>query len=77
MHVEELTLSNAAGGTSLGLSGNAELGAGRHTLSLTAALAQDLARLSLAPEHFRGRGTLALEASVASPGSLLLRVGAP
>ncbi len=48
VHVKEATLSNAAGGTSLTVSGNAELGAGRHTLALKAALAQDLAHLSRA-----------------------------
>jgi hypothetical protein len=76
IHVDDLKFTNGAGGTSLGLSGNLELGAGRHTLSLTASMEQKLAPLSRAPERFAGAGVVALEANVISPNMSLIRLRA-
>jgi hypothetical protein len=67
VHVAELKLDNARGGSSLALSGNLDLGDGRRTLALTTSLSQDLARLSTIPERMQGRGKLAAAASITSP----------
>jgi translocation and assembly module TamB len=73
VHVSELKLVNGAGGTSLALTGSADLGARRRRLSVTTHLTQDLAPLSRAPERFVGRGTVALDATVESPDLALFR----
>jgi translocation and assembly module TamB len=74
IHVSQLKLANGAGGTTLALSGNVDLGEGRRTLSLTSALTQDLARLSAIPDRFKGTGTLAIESNVVSPDFVHYRV---
>jgi translocation and assembly module TamB len=74
LHVEDLELTNGASGTGVGLHGNVQLGAGRHSMSLATHLTQDLARLDRAPERFTGRGTLGVEATVVSPDLTELRV---
>ncbi len=74
IHVSELKLANGAGGTTLALSGNVDLGEGRRTLSLTSALTQDLARLSAIPDRFKGTGKLAVESNVISPDFVHYRV---
>jgi hypothetical protein len=76
VHVSNLNLGNGAGGTTVALSGNVELGAGRHTLSVSTTVAQDLAHLARVPDRFAGHGTLTVEASVVSPDLSLLRVRA-
>ena len=73
VHVSELKLVNGAGGTSLGLTGSADVNARRRRLSLTTHLTQDLAPLSGAPERFTGRGTVTLDATVESPDLSLFR----
>jgi hypothetical protein len=67
VHISQLKLDNALGGTSLALSGNLDLGDGRRTLALTTSFSQDLARLSTIPERMQGRGKLAADASITSP----------
>jgi hypothetical protein len=67
VHISEMKVANGVGGTSLSASGNVELSDARHTLSLTTLATQDLQRLSSVPERFKGRGTMAVEASIASP----------
>jgi hypothetical protein len=67
VHISELKLDNALGGSSLTLSGNLDLGDGRRTLALTTSFSQDLARLSTIPERMQGRGKLAADASITSP----------
>jgi translocation and assembly module TamB len=76
IHVVDLGLDNGAGGTTLHLSGNLQLGAGRHTLSLTTKLTQDLGRLTRAPDRFTGHGTLGFEGTVLSPDLAQLRIRA-
>jgi len=76
VHIADLKLTNGAGGTTLGVTGNVELGDGRRTLSVTTALTQDLARLTRTPERFKGNGKLAAEANVTSPDLTLFRVRA-
>ena len=61
MHVSDLKLANAAGWTTLGVSGSLDLGARRRRLALAAQLTQDLAPLSNAPERFAGRGKIVLD----------------
>jgi hypothetical protein len=67
MRVSDLTIRNGAGGTVLDLAGGADLGPGRHRLSMTADVKQDLARLSAAPTRFAGKGTVEIAAKVESP----------
>jgi hypothetical protein len=67
VHVGEAKLANGLGGTALTVTGNADLGDGRRTLSVTTSLTQDLARLSKIPERFEGRGKVAVQANVSSP----------
>ncbi len=74
LHVTDLELTNGASGTSVGLHGNVQLGAGRHSMSLAIRLAQDLGRLDRAPDRFTGHGTLGVEATVVSPDLAELRV---
>ncbi len=76
VHVTDLKVANGAGGTTLGLTGNVELGEGRPTLSVTTTLTQDLARLTRAPDRFSGRGNLIAEANVTSPDLSIFRVRA-
>ena len=76
IHLSEMKLANGMGGTTLALTGNIELGAGRRTLSVTTSLTQDLASLVRAPGRFVGKGKLAMEANVTSPDFILLRVRA-
>ena len=53
LRLTDVAFQNGKAGTTLGVSGNVQLGAGRHTLSLTTNLAQgDLGRLTRAPERF-------------------------
>lgn len=66
-HISEMKFDNGLGGTSLTVTGNVDLGEGQRTLSTTASLTQDLALLSAIPERFKGRGTLAVDATVTSP----------
>ncbi len=73
IHVAEMKLVNGAAGTTLDLSGGIELGGGRHRLSLTADVLQDLAPLSSTPERFTGRGKVAFTAKVESPDLLHFR----
>ena len=56
VHVSDLSFRNGAGGTKVALSGNVELGAGRHTLSVNTTVEQDLAHLARVPDRFNGRG---------------------
>jgi len=58
---------NGAAGSALSLTGNVDLGDGRRTLALTAALTQQLQQLSQIPERFQGKGDVAVDASVTSP----------
>jgi hypothetical protein len=74
VHVTDLKLANGAGGTSVALSGNVQLGASRHTLSVTTSVQQDLARLTKAPQRFHGRGVVGVEANVVSPNLARFRV---
>jgi translocation and assembly module TamB len=67
VHVSDLTFVNALAGTTFTLRGNVDLGDERRTLSVATSLTQSLASLSTVPEHFKGRGTVAVEASVTSP----------
>jgi len=76
IHLSDLKLVNGAGGTTLELAGNLELTGVRRMLSVTGAVGQDLARLSRTPERFKGRGQLALDASVTSPDLSVFRVRA-
>jgi translocation and assembly module TamB len=74
VHISDMKVENRLGGTVLALTGNADLGEGRRTLSITTSLTQDLARLSLVPERFNGQGTVAVEANVTSPDLTHYRV---
>jgi translocation and assembly module TamB len=76
VHVSEMKVQNGAGGTSLDVTGGADLGPGRRRLSMTASLAQDLAPLSTAPEHFTGRGKVVVDAQVESPDLTVFRTRA-
>jgi hypothetical protein len=76
IRIVDLKLANGAGGTTLGVTGNVDLGDGRRTLSVTTDVGQDLARLTRAPERFSGRGQLAVEANLTSPDFALFRVRA-
>ncbi len=67
VHVSDLRFANGLGGSALTVSGNVDLGEGRRTLSVTSSLTQELAPLSTLPEHFKGRGRVAMEANVTSP----------
>ena len=68
VHVSELNVTNGRGGTTLGVSGDLDIGARRRrTLSLTAEVGQDLAALSGGSERFDGRGKVLLDAKVESP----------
>ncbi len=67
VHISDMRLTNGLGGTALALNGNVELGDGRTTLSVTTSLAQELEKLSTIPERFKGRGKVAVEATVTSP----------
>ncbi len=67
VHVSDLKLGNAAGGTTLGLSGSLDLGARRRRLSLAAQLTQDLVPLSSVPARFAGRGKIVLDSKIESP----------
>jgi hypothetical protein len=67
VHISKMNVSNGSAGTALAVTGNVDLAEGRRTLSVTAALKQDLARLSTIPERFKGRGKIAIEANVTSP----------
>jgi translocation and assembly module TamB len=76
VHVSEMKVQNGAGGTSLDVTGGADLGPGRRRLSMTASLAQDLAALSTAPERFTGRGKVVVDGQVESPDLMLFRTRA-
>ncbi len=76
VHLAQMKLSNGTGGTTAAVTGNVELGEGRHTLSVTTSLTQDLSRLTGAPATFRGKGNLAAEANITSPDLSLFRVHA-
>ncbi|HEY2514885.1 MAG TPA: hypothetical protein VGI39_28660 [Polyangiaceae bacterium] len=76
VHVTDLKFANAAGGTTFGFSGNAELDGGRRTLSIATKFGQDLTRLTRSPDRFAGKGTVELEANVSSPDLVLYRVRA-
>ena len=76
IHVTELKIANGLGGTALGITGNVDLGEGRHSLSVTTSLTQDLLRLSTIPDRFRGRGKVAVEANVTSPDLAIFEVRA-
>ena len=67
VHVSEMKVANALGGTTLATSGNIDIGEGRRTLSVNTSLSQDLARLSTVPERFSGQGRVSVEANVTSP----------
>jgi hypothetical protein len=67
VHISDMKLANGLAGTTLALTGNVDLGDGRRALSVTTSMTQDIERLSTAPERFKGRGTVAAEASVTSP----------
>jgi translocation and assembly module TamB len=73
VHVSDLKLANAAGGTTLGVSGSLDLGTRRRRLALAAQLTQDLAPLSNAPERFTGRGKIVLDSKIESPDLSLFR----
>ncbi len=76
VHVSDMKVANGVGGTALAVTGNVDLGEGRRTLSVTASVTQDLARLSTLPERFKGRGKIAVEANVTSPDLAQYRVRA-
>jgi translocation and assembly module TamB len=67
VHISDMKVANGLGGTTLAVTGNVDLGEGRRTLSVTASLTQDLAHLSTIPDRFKGRGNVAVDASVTSP----------
>jgi hypothetical protein len=76
VHISDLRVANALGGTTLSVTGNVDLGEGRRTLSVTTSLTQDLGHLSTIPERFNGRGKVAVEANVISPDLAHYRVRA-
>jgi translocation and assembly module TamB len=76
IRIEDLQVANGAGGTTLDVKGNIDLGDGRRTLSITTTVGQDLARLARVPDRFHGRGEVSAEANVTSPDFALLRVRA-
>ncbi|MGD0674864.1 MAG: hypothetical protein ABSC94_05560 [Polyangiaceae bacterium] len=67
VHISAMKVANGLGGTALSVTGNVDLGEGRRTLSLNTSMTQDLAPLSTVPERFKGRGRVAVDASVTSP----------
>ncbi len=67
LHVSDLKIGNGAGGTTLDVTGNVFLGAGRQSLSLTTTLGQELAKLGTIPDRFKGTGKVSAEAAVTSP----------
>jgi translocation and assembly module TamB len=76
VHISDLKVANGKGGTDLAVNGNVDLSDGRHTLSVTTTLGQDLAKIATIPERFKGTGKLAIEANVTSPDFALYRVRA-
>jgi translocation and assembly module TamB len=76
VHISDMKVANALGGTALDATGNLDLSEGRHTLSVTTSLTQDLGRLSTIPDRFKGSGQLAVEASVTSPDVTVYNVRA-
>ncbi|MGH7439436.1 MAG: hypothetical protein ACRENE_27420, partial [Polyangiaceae bacterium] len=76
IRLTDVAFQNREAGTILGVSGNMQLGAGRHTLSLTTHLAQDLGRLTRAPERFTGHGSVTVDGTVLSPDLAQLRIRA-
>jgi translocation and assembly module TamB len=73
IHVSALKIANVAGGTTIDLTGGLDLGTGRHRLSLTVDLTQDLALLSSDPARFAGQGSVAVGAKVESPDLSVFR----
>ncbi len=76
VHVSDMTVANGLGGSAFAATGNLDLSEGRRTLSMTTSLSQDLARLSTIPERFKGRGQVAVEATVTSRDLALYHVRA-
>jgi translocation and assembly module TamB len=76
VHISDLKIGNVRGGTALAVTGNVDVGEGRHSLALTAKLDQDLAPLSTVPNRFRGQGKVTLDANVTSPDLASYRVRA-
>jgi translocation and assembly module TamB len=76
VHISDMKVANGLGGAAFAASGNLDLSEGRRTLSITTSLTQDLARLSTIPERFKGRGQMAVEATVTSPDLALFHVRA-
>jgi hypothetical protein len=76
IHISDMRVGNAKGGTTLSVTGNVDLGEGRRTLSVNTSLTQDLGLLSTIPERFKGRGKVAVDANVTSPDFRHLHVRA-
>jgi hypothetical protein len=76
VHISDMKVANGLGGSAFAASGNLDLSEGRRTLSMTTSLTQDLARLSTIPERFKGRGQVAVEATVTSPDLAVYHVRA-
>ncbi len=76
VHISDLKVANGLGGTALAVAGNVDPSEGRRTLSVTAALTQDLARLSTLSARFKGQGKVTMDASVTSPDLANYRVRA-
>jgi hypothetical protein len=76
VHISDMKVANGLGGSAFTASGNLDLSEGRRTLSITTSLTQDLARLSTIPDRFKGRGQVAVEATVTSPDLALYHVRA-
>ena len=76
VHISDMKVANVLGGTALDVTGNLDLSEGRRTLSVTALLTQDLARLSTIPDRFKGSGQMSVEANVTSPDVTVYHVRA-
>ncbi|HEY3594629.1 MAG TPA: hypothetical protein VGL13_12170, partial [Polyangiaceae bacterium] len=65
--VSAFRLENAAGGSTITLTGGVDLSADQRRLSLRTTIDQDLSRFSTRPERFTGSGKAGVELSVESP----------
>ncbi len=61
VHISQLALANALGGTTLALRGGLDAGAERRSLSLRGELTQDLSRVWAAPTQLQGKGRASVQ----------------
>lgn len=73
VHLSELRLENAAGGTTLAAKGIVDLGGFRRRLSLESTVEQDLSRAWSAPDVFAGTGRVTVEVGLESPDLTVFR----